>query len=220
MATADTRDRLTAAALDTVRELGVTAVSARIVAGRAGINQGLVFYHFGSVDNLLAEACRVETARRVAIYQDRFAAVSTLRELLDVGRQVHATERAEGNVTVLAQLLAASNGNPVLRTATADALRLWTSQVELVLRRVLGAGPLDGLLDPDSLAHAVSAAFIGLELLDTVDSHAAEAALGELDRLGLIAEVLDSLGPVARRAVRAKLSRHVRTAVTSHVRSE
>jgi AcrR family transcriptional regulator len=210
MSTADTRDRLTAAALDTVREHGVTAVSARAVANRAGINQALVFYHFGSVDNLMAEACRTETARRVASYQDRFAAVSSLRELLEVGRQIHATECAEGNVTVLAQLLAGSNGNPALRTATAAALRLWTSQIEVVMRRLLDAGPLDGLLDPAALAHVVSAAFVGMELFDTVDPGAAEAAMGELDRLGLIAEVIDNLGPVARRAVRAKLGRTIR----------
>jgi AcrR family transcriptional regulator len=196
-----------AAVLDLVRERGVSAASARAIAARAEVNQALVFYHFGSVDNLLAQACRTETAARLATYRDQLAAVGSMRELLDVGRELNARERTEGNVAVLAQLLAASAGNEVLRSATGYAFGLWTSEVEAVLRRVLGASALDGLLDPAALAHLVSAAFIGLELFGTVDQEAADAAMTELDRLGLIAEAIDNLGPVARRAARAKLGR-------------
>jgi AcrR family transcriptional regulator len=205
-----TRQRLIAAVLDTVRDVGVAGVSARVVAARAEVNQALVFYHFGSVDNLLAEACRFETTRRVADYRDTFAAVRSLRELLRMGRELHAEERAKGNVTVLAQMLAASHGNPELRTATGDALQLWVTEIESVLRRVLAAGPLDGLLDPAALAHSVSAAFVGLELFEAVHPEGSERALDELDRLGVIAETIDKLGPVARRAIRARLTRQAR----------
>jgi AcrR family transcriptional regulator len=205
-----TRQRLIAAVLDTVRDVGVAGVSARVVAARAEVNQALVFYHFGSVDNLLAEACRFETTRRVAAYRDAFAAVRSLRELLWVGRELHAEERAKGNVTVLAQMLAASHGNPELRAATGDALQLWVTEIESVLRRVLAAGPLHGLLDPAALAHSVSAAFVGLELFEPVHPEGSERALDELDRLGIIAETIDKLGPVARRAIRSRLTRQAR----------
>ena len=207
MATADTRERLMTAALETVRELGAGAASARTIAARAGVNQALVFYHFGSIDNLLAEACRADTAKWLASYRDALSTVGSLRELLDVGRALHAAQRAEGNVTILAQMLAASASNDTLRTATADALGMWTSELEAVLQRVLHDGPLDGLLDPPALAQLVSAAFIGLELFGTIDEHGAETAITELDRLGLLAEAIDNLGPVARRAAHAKLSR-------------
>lgn len=206
MATADTREQLIAGTLATIRERGVAGVSARSVGARAGVNQALVFYHFGSVDNLLAESCRSETAAFVARYRARFDAVTSLRELLAVGRDVHADGRAGGQVTVLAQLLAAAQANPTLRAATAECLRSWTGQVEHVLRRVLAGGPLAGLFEPAALAHAVSAAFVGLTLVESVDPDATGSALAELDRLGLVAEVLDGLGPIARRAVRAKLA--------------
>jgi AcrR family transcriptional regulator len=203
----DTRERLIAGTLETVKEHGVAGVSARMVATRSGANQALVFYHFGSVDNLLAEACRTETARRVAAYKDKFEAVTTLRELLDVGRTLHSAERASRSIAVLAQLIAASHANPTLREAVADGLGLWTVEVEAVLRRVLATSPIDGLLDPAALARAVSAGFIGLELFELVDAHAAEDAFAELERLSKIAEAIDDLGPIARRAVRAKLGR-------------
>jgi AcrR family transcriptional regulator len=205
-----TRQQLITAMLDTVRDAGVAGVSARTVAARADVNQALVFYHFGSVDNLLAEACRAETSRRVATYRETFAAAGSLRELLAVGRRLHATEREQGNVTLLAQMLAAAHGNPALRAATRDALELWITEIEPVLRRVLAAGPLDGLLDPAALAHTVSAAFVGAELFEAVDPEASQRALDELDRLGVIAETVDELGPVARRAIRAKLNRQGR----------
>jgi AcrR family transcriptional regulator len=199
------------AVLDVVRASGVGAASARTIAARAGVNQALVFYHFGSVDNLLAEACRTDTAARLADYRDQFAAVGSLRELLDVGRELNTRERAQGNITIMAQMLAASAGNEVLRAATGDVLRQWTGEVEAALRRVLRAGPFDGLLDPAALAHLVAATFIGLELFGTVNQDATETAMAELDRLGLIAEALDNLGPVARRAARAKLGRAARS---------
>ena len=49
----DTRAALVAAAIDTLRESGFAAASARRIAQRAGCNQALVFYHFGTVNDLL-----------------------------------------------------------------------------------------------------------------------------------------------------------------------
>jgi hypothetical protein len=49
----------------------------------------------------------------------------------------------------------------------------------------------------------VSAAFVGLELYEGVDPAAAQAAFAALEQLGVVADLLDDLGPVARRAVRA-----------------
>lgn len=204
MPAADTRERLVAGTLLALRELGVAGVSARTIAAKAEVNQALVFYHFGSVDNLLAEACRSGTAHVVAGYAERFGHVGSLRELLAVGREIRSEQRDD--VAVLAQLLSVAHANPTVRDAIRDSLRLWTAQVTEVLDRVLGAGPLAGLFDPAALAHVVAAAFIGLELFENVDPAGTTDALAELDRLGTVAEALDGLGPVARRAVRAKLA--------------
>ncbi len=65
----ETRQRLLDAAVETIREQGITGTSARTIAATAGANQALVFYHFGTVDNLLVEACSRATAARVAHYR-------------------------------------------------------------------------------------------------------------------------------------------------------
>ncbi|GAB3912164.1 TetR family transcriptional regulator [Kibdelosporangium lantanae] len=204
---ADTRQRLVEGAFETVRRHGVAGVSARTIAGVAGANQALIFYHFGSVDALLVEACRAATARRVDHYRDQLAAVTGFRELLDLGRRLHAEERELGNVTVLAQLLAGAQGNPQLAEAVRAALDLWTAEIEQVLARLLRGSPLRDLVDPAGLAKAVSAGFVGLELYEAADPEGAGAGLAALEQLGVLLEVVDELGPLARRALTARLNR-------------
>jgi len=59
--------------------------------------------------------------------------------------------------------------------------------------------------DPTGLANAVSAGFVGLELFEGVEPAAANAAMNALDQLATLIDVIQDLGPVARRALRAKL---------------
>jgi AcrR family transcriptional regulator len=203
----DTRQRLIDGALEAIRRHGIAGTSARTIAAAAGANQALVFYHFGTVHQLLKEASLACTRARVEAFRGRLEAVTSLRELLAVGRELHAEERTLGNVAVLAQMLAGAQSDPQLAEATGDALRLWFAPIEQALARVLAGSPLAELLDTAGLARAASAAFIGLELFEGVDPDGAHAALDALDRMAVLAEVVDDLGPVARRSLRAKLRR-------------
>lgn len=208
---ADTRQRLIEGAIETIRTRGFTGTSARAIAATAGVNQALVFYHFGSVHDLLRAACLATTRDRVAPFAERLDDVTDLRQLLALGRALHDEERATGNVTVLAQMLAGAQTEPALAEATAAALRLWTTPIERTLTRLLSGTPMADLVDTAGLARAVSAAFVGLELYEAADPDGAGAALDALDRLAVLTEVMDDLGPVARRAVRAKLRRAAAT---------
>ncbi|MFF9895109.1 TetR/AcrR family transcriptional regulator [Streptomyces longispororuber] len=207
---AATREKLLEGALRTLTEQGIAKTSARSVAAAAGVNQALVFYHFGSVDELLSEACRYGTEQRVARYRERLAAVSTLGELLEFGRLMHEEERAAGAVAVLGQLLAGAQTQPRLAAATAAGLSLWVAEVEQVLARVLGASPLGGFVDAVGLARAVAASFVGIELYEGVDAEGARRALDALEELGVLVAALDDLDPVAQRALRHRLRRAAR----------
>lgn len=166
MSTEDTRERLLDGALRTLIEQGIAKTSARAVAATAGVNQALIFYHFGSVDELLSAACRRGAEQRVARHRERLRAVGSLSELLAFGRQMHAEERSAGHVAVLGQLLAGAQTHPRLAPATAAGLDLWIEEIEGVLRRVFAGGPVDGLVDPAGLARAVAASFVGMELYE------------------------------------------------------
>jgi AcrR family transcriptional regulator len=200
-----TRAKLLEGALRTLVEQGIAKTSARTIAATAGVNQALVFYHFGSVDELLAAACRYGAERRVARHRERLATIGSLAELLAFGREMHEEERAAGHVAVLGQLLAGAQTHPRLAPATAAGLDLWIAEIEGVLRRVLATSPLGEFADAGGLARAVAASFVGLELYEGVDPEGAGAALAALEQLTALAAALDSLGPVAQRAVRHHL---------------
>jgi len=200
-----TRAKLLEAAAQAVCEDGVAAASARAIAARAQVNQALVFYHFGTVSQLLEAASRRRVDDSVAHYRERFASVRTLSELLAVGRDLHERERAAGNVALMAQLMSGGQHDPVLARAARYAMGTWTAEVEAVVMRVLAGSPLADVTNLAGLAPAITAGFIGLELFEGVDPDAAASALNALERLGVLVEVVNDLGPVGRSAMRAKM---------------
>ena len=207
-----TKDKLLVAAAETLRDHGTAGLSARTIAAAAGVNQALIFYHFGTVDDLVDAACRKATEARVDFYREQFAGVQSLPELLRIGRELHEREREMGNVAMMAQLMAGAQRNETLARAGQYSMTLWSAEIETVVRRTLIGSPLAEIADVAGLARAVSAAFIGLELYDGVDPTGATSALDALDGLAVLIDVVDDLGPVARKALRAKVRRRHRTA--------
>ena len=117
-----TREKLIDGAIATLRDKGIAGTSARTIATAAGVNQALIFYHFGSVDELIVVACRESTAGRVALYRAEFNEVTSFRQLLELGRELHKRERDAGNLAVLAQVLAGAQQDANLAAAAQDAL--------------------------------------------------------------------------------------------------
>jgi AcrR family transcriptional regulator len=202
-----TRDKLLAAAAEALARDGLSGVSARAIACRAGVNQALVFYHFGSVSDLLEAAVRRSVDLAVASYRDRFADVGSLGELLALGRDLHRMERRRGNVAQMAQVMSGAQRDPILAKAGRYAMQRWTSEIEAVLARLLPGSVVEGLVDPRGLARAVAGGYIGLELCARVDRAGAESALDTLDAMGAVLAALDDLGPMATRAVRGRVRR-------------
>jgi AcrR family transcriptional regulator len=191
----DTRRKLLDGAIATLRDKGIAGTSARAIAAAAGVNQALVFYHFGSVTELVDAACREAAAQQVAQYRPLFRKVNSLGELLALGQELHATQRGAGNVTVLAQVLAGARTDPGLAAAARQALALWVAEVEQTLQRLLGAGPIAQVADVAGLARAVVAAFVGIELYEGADPDGAAAAFRALAQLAALAEMLGDAGP-------------------------
>lgn len=198
----ETKRRLVRATIDTMRVDGIAKVSARTVAERAGLAQGLVFYHFGSVAELIGAACLAATQERVDRYATQFDTVDSFSGLVDLAARVRREEREAGSVAILGQALAAAQTDPAMAEVSRAALDLWTDRVREVAHRLLVGSPFGELVSAGELADLVSSSFIGIELtapVRTVESDGALATLGSL------ASTLDGLGPVARRAIRAAL---------------
>ncbi|WP_432042957.1 TetR/AcrR family transcriptional regulator [Streptomyces cadmiisoli] len=203
----ETKNKLLEGALRTLTEQGIAKTSARTIAATAGVNQALVFYHFGSVDELLSAACHYGAEQAVARFRLRLATATSLAELLAVGREIHEQERAGGHVALLGQLLAGAQTHAGLGPATAAGLDLRITEIEGALIRILAATPFGEFVDARGLARAVAASFVGIELYEGVDEDGARAALDALEQLGALVAALEDLGPVAQRAVRHRLRR-------------
>jgi AcrR family transcriptional regulator len=205
----DTKSKLKRAAIDTVVLRGIAGTSARTIAETAQLSQGLIFYHFGSVNALLEAATREVTAARAAVYRDRLAQVSSMIELARLARELHDEERRLGNVTMMAQLLAGAHTHSDLAPVARANFDLLVAEVRLALERLLAGSALADVLPADHVAHLVSAAFVGIELLpDTRDARAAAPGLYDtVDDLAHLVDTLLSLGPTTTAALRRGLDR-------------
>ncbi len=170
----DTRQRLIDGTIETIRQHGIAGTTARSIAAAAGVTQALVFYHYGSVHELIKAACVAVTQDRLPLFEERLAAMRSLDDLL----ALYTDEQARGSLRVMAQMMAGARGNPQLAEATATALRLWVTPLRATLVRLLA-----GRLDAEGLAEALCVALVGLELVDGVDPAAATTALTALHRL-------------------------------------
>lgn len=120
------------------------------------MNQALIFYHYASVDGLLAEASRQVSGRRAAAYADRLATVRSFRELAAAARELHREEREIGNLVVLTQLLAAARTRPQLQPALRDNFDLLALPVEAALQRLTAGSVLDEVLPTAELARSLA----------------------------------------------------------------
>jgi len=200
-----TKAKLMLAVTDLLKEDGIAGLSARVIAARADVNQALVFYHFGTVMDLVDQACRAVTDEAAASYRDELAEVTSLSELLELGRELHERERAAGNITVMAQLLAGAQRDKTLAETARYALGRWNEEIETAVARALEGSPVDGVVDAPGLSRAISSAFIGLLMYDGVDRPGAESAFASLEQLGTLVEVIEDLGPAARLVLRSRL---------------
>ena len=191
----EARSALTEAAIDALRESGFAGASARRIAQRAGCNQALVFYHFGSVNDLLIAALEEVSTRRMTAYRGLLDQTGSLTELIAAARTVFEADLDAGHVTVLTEMISGAQSVPDLGERVAACLAPWREFAATAVRDVLAASPVAQLLPAEEAAHAVVAGILGLEMLASLDGDRA-AALALFDRAQVLGDVLDRLRPL------------------------
>ena len=195
---AETRERLIDGAIAVLRTEGFAGATARAVAGAAGCNQALVFYHFGSVQNLLLAALARVSERRAASFGPLLDAIAGPDDLVAAASEVHRADLESGNVAVLAEMLAGAGSDPELARQVAACIRPWFGVARASVERAIPGAVLDSLLGAEEAAYAVVALFVGMELLSRLDPEAdrTEALLDALGRLARLAGlVVGGAGP-------------------------
>ncbi|HEY3208830.1 MAG TPA: helix-turn-helix domain-containing protein [Actinomycetota bacterium] len=189
----DTRERLMQAAVETLGEEGIAGTTARAIAERGGFNQALIFYHFGSVPNLLIEAFRQTTVAQVARYRAAATEVSSLQDLVAIARRLHAEDLETGVVTAVTQLMAAASDQET-GGAILDRFEEWIGLVQEALARAVAGSPLASLVPAREAAYAVSALFLGIELMSRLDPERSEAE-AVFSMMANLARIIEEVAP-------------------------
>jgi AcrR family transcriptional regulator len=192
---AGTRQKIMDAAVETLREQGIVGTTARAIAQRGGFNQALIFYHFSSIPQLLMEAFSRTSDEQIARYEAAAADVSSLHDLVAIARRLHDEDIESGAVTAVTQLMAAAT-DPELGGQILDRIERWIAIVERSLERANpAAGTLENVVSPRSAAYAISAMFLGIELLTRLDPERAEAD-AVFDMMANVAGLIEQLAPL------------------------
>src|SRR5438105_9227105 len=197
--TSTTRRKIVKAAFETLRHRGYAESSARNIAARGRFNQALIFYHFGSVEDLLIAALDYSTEARLARYKQRVAAVETLPELVSVAKELFAADVRSGHVRVLAQLVAGGAGSTQLGRKVAARVEPWLAFTRESIDRVLPASPLATLVPSEDLAFALTSLYLGMQLMLNLDGDItrAERLFDDAARIAAFAATFIPSSPVS-----------------------
>jgi AcrR family transcriptional regulator len=184
-----TRQRIVDATIETIKREGIVGTSARAIARCGDFNQALIFYHFGSVEEVLFAAIQETSHQRIERYRERLTGVKSFPDLVAIAADLHREDMEEGNLTVLTQLMAGAAGTAELGPRLREAFDPWIQVVVDALREVLGGSTYERLVPLEDLGYAVSALFLGVELLAHLDPHR-DGDETLFDSMGTLAEIV------------------------------
>jgi len=170
-----TRERLVAAGFETLCAEGFARTSARSIARRAGVNQALVFYHFGGVTELLLAALDASGQRRRERYEEALRGARTPTQLVDAMAKLHEEDQASGHSRVLTELFAASLAAPALGPELIRRMEPWVDLTASLIHDFLRETPFASLIEPRVAAQAVLSLYLGVDLLDHVRPNGGDA---------------------------------------------
>jgi AcrR family transcriptional regulator len=197
-----TREQIVRAAIETLKREGFAGTSARAIAATGGFNQALVFYHFGTVNELLLAALDRTSEERMARYREVVEGAASLGELVDAALRIYREDLESGHIKVLAEVIAGSSSVPGLGEQIVARMEPWVRFTEDTFRRVLVSSPFEGLIPPEQLARATVALYLGLEIITHLDGDRTHATqlFETAGRLAtLVAPIFKSVGLQERR---------------------
>jgi AcrR family transcriptional regulator len=185
-----TKLQIVEAALRTLKEKGFAGASARVIANEGGFNQALIFYHFGSVRNLLLAVLDLIGERRMTEYGPAFELARGPRELATLARTIYADDLERGYITVLGEMVSGGVADAELGAEVAARIEPWIAMVERKLEELLAGSPVRALVSSADLAFGIVSLYFGVDMLSHLqrDRARAESLLDLSTRLAVLLE--------------------------------
>jgi len=181
-----TRERIIEAAADTLCAEGFAGTSARSIAAKGGFNQALVFYHFGSVNDLLMAALAHVGHVRMATYTETVGNLDNLSDLVSAARSIFAEDLDRGYMKVLSEMISGASTYPELGPRIWQEIEPWISFTKGSISRVIGDTALTSAVPAGEVAFAIVSLYLGMELLTQLAGQrsSADSLFGAVERLG------------------------------------
>ena len=168
---ASTRQHLLDAARHCVRETGLAGATSREITATAGVNLAAITYHFGSKDELIAEALFGEIERRVRPALEAFAPPGAAPEaLLGVVQELLAEfERSKDDALVYLEALLMATRDPEYRARALALTSSIGSQLAGLIEDLRQEGIIPAWVDGPAMASLVLALANGIVLQAELD---------------------------------------------------
>lgn len=164
-----TKERIVDAALATLKDEGFAGTSARAIARRGDFNQALIFYHFGTLTDLLLAALDRTSQARFERYRDAMRGITTLEDGIRIATDLYREDLSAGHITVISEMIAGSLERPDLGPQIVERMQPWieltTQAVETML---VDIGAL-GIAAPRTIAYAIVALYLGIDLMSHLE---------------------------------------------------
>lgn len=172
----DTPDRIIAATLNALAYNGYAGTTARVIAASADVPVGSLFYHFGTLDELLLAALDHTSAARLPRWRDALAEVDNVTELLRAMAVLYAEDTDSGHAVAVRELV--SNGVFSERFSAEMSVRMapWFDLAESVAARVLQDTPVLALISARDLAVTAVALYLGLDVVSRIAGNTTSAS--------------------------------------------
>jgi len=184
-----TRERIVTAAIETIKTQGFAGASARAIGKAGGFNQGLIYYYFPSLKDLFLAALEQTSAARMNAYLPRLGGITSIEDVIRVGRELFDEDIEAGHITVLAELVAASLPDPSMGARIVELMEPWVRLTQDTIDRFVRGTFLEQMIQTRDVAQALVAFYLGIEMLYHLDH--------DRSRIDGLFSMFSALAPIA-----------------------
>lgn len=188
---ADTREKLLSAARRCVRDHGLAGATSRQITQTAGVNLAAITYHFGSKDELVAEALFSDLERRISPVLELFDETDEPAEALLRAVQVLLAEfeRSRPDTLLYLETLFLATRDARYRRSARRLSRDVRSRLRDHIAALIEQGTIPTWIEPEAMSALILAVANGIALQTCLDPTGPDAPVMAGQFAGLLLAV-------------------------------
>jgi AcrR family transcriptional regulator len=166
-----TRQRIIEIAAPLFNQRGYAGCSMQDILRATGLKKGGVYRHFGSKEELAAEAFRYSLSQAVKIRTPPANSVSSTVERLHrvVEQFVEEPSPIPGGCPILNTAIDTDDGNPLLRELARKGLKNWRARISQIVRDGISRKEIRENVEPQSFANTIIATLEGALMISRLE---------------------------------------------------